>query len=42
MHAGSNFKTVTRTIMGEDYRSFSSSLCNLLHFTVTSSLLRLS
>ena len=31
--------TITRTIMGEVYRSFSSSLCNLLYFPVTSSLL---
>ena len=30
---------VTRTILGEDYKSFSSSLCNLLHSPVTSSLL---
>ena len=30
---------ITRTILGEEYRSFSSSLCNLLHSTVTSSLL---
>ena len=30
---------VTRTILGEEYKSFSSSLCNLLHFPVTSSLL---
>src|SRR5215510_7652142 len=29
----------TRTILGEEYRSFSSSLCNFLHFPVTSSLL---
>ena len=28
-----------RTILGEEYKSFSSSLCNLLHSTVTSSLL---
>jgi len=28
---------ITRTILGEDYRSFSSSLCNLLHSPVTSS-----
>ena len=30
---------IIRTIMGEDYKSFSSSLCNLLHSPVTSSLL---
>ena len=30
---------ITRTILGEDYRSFSSSLCSLLHSPVTSSLL---
>ena len=30
---------VTRTILGEEYKSFSSSLCNLLHSPVTSSLL---
>ena len=30
---------ITRTILGEQYKSFSSSLCNLLHSTVTSSLL---
>ena len=30
---------ITRTILGEQYRSFSSSLCNLLHSPVTSSLL---
>ena len=30
---------ITRTILGEEYKSFSSSLCNLLHFPVTSSLL---
>jgi len=29
----------TRTILGEQYKSFSSSLCNLLHSPVTSSLL---
>src|SRR5215510_6671766 len=29
----------TRTILGEEYRSFSSSLCNFLHSPVTSSLL---
>src|SRR5215510_11360148 len=29
----------TFTILGEEYRSFSSSLCNFLHFPVTSSLL---
>ena len=28
---------ITRTILGEEYRSFSSSLCNLLHSPVTSS-----
>ena len=30
---------MTRTILGEEYRSFGSSLCNLLHSPVTSSLL---
>ena len=30
---------ITRTILGEEYRSFSPSLCNLLHSPVTSSLL---
>ena len=30
---------ITRTILGEDYKLFSSSLCNLLHSPVTSSLL---
>ena len=30
---------ITRTILGEVYKSFSSSLCNLLHSPVTSSLL---
>ena len=30
---------ITRTILGEQYKSFSSSLCSLLHSTVTSSLL---
>ena len=30
---------ITRTILGEEYRSFSSSLCNLFHSPVTSSLL---
>ena len=30
---------ITRTILGEEHRSFSSSLCNLLHSPVTSSLL---
>jgi hypothetical protein len=29
----------TRTILGKEYRSFSSSLCNFLHSPVTSSLL---
>ena len=29
---------ITRTILGEQYKSFSSSLCNLLHSPVTSSL----
>ena len=28
---------ITRTIFGEEYKSFSSSLCNLLHFPITSS-----
>ena len=32
---------ITRTILGEEYKSFSSSLCNPLHFYVTSSLLGL-
>ena len=32
---------MTRTILGEEYRSFSSSFCSLLHFPVTSSLLGL-
>ena len=32
---------ITRTILGEEYKSFSSSLCNLLHPPVTSSLLGL-
>jgi len=26
---------ITRTLLGEEYKSFSSSLCNLLHFPVT-------
>ena len=30
---------ITRTILGDEYKSFSSSLCNLLHSPVTSSLL---
>ena len=30
---------ITRTILGEEYRSLSSSLCSLLHSPVTSSLL---
>ena len=30
---------IIRTILGEEYKSFSSSLCNLLHSSVTSSLL---
>ena len=30
---------ITRTILDEEYKSFSSSLCSLLHFHVTSSLL---
>ena len=30
---------ITRTILGEEYKSFSSSLCNLLHSPVTLSLL---
>ena len=30
---------ITRIILGEEYKSFSSSLCNLLHSPVTSSLL---
>ena len=30
---------ITRTILGKEYKSFSSSLCNLLHSPVTSSLL---
>ena len=32
---------ITRTILGEEYKSFSSSLCNLLHSPVTSSLVNL-
>ena len=31
------FAFITRTILGEEYKSFSSSLCNLLHSPVTSS-----
>jgi len=31
---------ITRTILGEQYKSFSSSLCNILHSPVTSYLLR--
>ena len=31
--------SITRTILGEKYKSFSSALCNLLHSPVTSSLL---
>jgi len=30
---------ITRTVLGKEYKSFSSSLCNLLHSPVTSSLL---
>jgi hypothetical protein len=30
---------ITRTILGKEYRPFSSSLCNFLHSLVTSSLL---
>ena len=30
---------IARTILGEEYKSISSFLCNLLHFPVTSSLL---
>ena len=30
---------ITRTLLGEEYKSFSSSLCNLLHSPVTSSFL---
>jgi hypothetical protein len=30
---------ITRTILGEEYKSFSLSLCNILHSPVTSSLL---
>ena len=30
---------ITRTLLGEQYRSISSSLCSFLHFPVTSSLL---
>ena len=33
------FDFITRTILGEQYKSFSSSLCNLLHSPVTSSYL---
>jgi len=32
---------ITRTILGEEYKSFISSLCNLLHFRFTSSLVGL-
>jgi len=32
---------ISRTILGEEYKSFSSSLCNILHSPVTSSLLGL-
>ena len=34
------FLFICRTILGEEYRSLSSSLCNFLHCTVTPSLLR--
>src|SRR5215510_3098902 len=34
-----SFFLTTRKILGEEYRSFSSSLCNFLHSPVTSSLL---
>jgi len=30
---------ITPTVLGEEYKSFSSSLCNLLHFPIISSLL---
>ena len=33
------FDFITRTILGEDYKSFSSSLCSVLHSPATSSLL---
>ena len=33
---------ITRTILGEEYKSFSSSLCDLLHAPVTSSLQNMS
>ena len=33
------FDLITQTIVGEEYRSLSSSLCNFLHYPVTSSLL---
>ena len=33
------FDFITRTILGEEYKSFSSSLCSLLHSPITSSLL---
>ena len=35
------FDFITRTILGEEYKSFSSSICSLLHSPVTSSLLGL-
>jgi hypothetical protein len=34
-----SFHFITRTILGEEYRSLSSSLCSFLHSPVTSSLL---
>ena len=30
---------ITRTMLGEDYKSFCSSLCNFLHYPITPSLL---
>ena len=38
-HMPSPSHFITRTILGEQYKSFSSSLCNLLHSPITSSLL---
>ena len=39
MPSPSHLDFITRTILGEEYKSFSSSLCSLLHSTVTASLL---
>ena len=39
MPSPSHLDFITRTILGEQYRSFSSSLCSLLHSPITSSLL---